>query len=1065
MKNNIAIGLAIGLLIAILSTLLAWGQRNQAISQANVAVMAEKTTKTQRATAEAKVSILQTANTQLVTQQATAEATVYAAQTASIEAQTQQAVAETERDQAMEQLRLTRSRQLAVQALNLLDEQLDLALLLSVEAGHIADTGVARGSLHEALTYKPNLTFLHGHQNSFAHTGIATLSPDGKILVSSSCHQGLPWVSCSDIELRFWDVTTHQPLGLVHPGHEDTISSLAFSPDGKIVASGSDYDTNIMLWDVTTQQSIGQLSTSEIYKVSGLRFSPDGQILASWTDNTLTLWDITTMQPIGQPLTFTMQIVTLSPDQQTLALSRDNDLTLWNVATNQAVGPPLTGHTEPVSEAIFSPNGKLLASRDTNNAIILWDVSTGQSLNQTLKTHGGETHFSAFSSDGQTLAALNDEAILKWDTTTGKLIHSFGLGFTDGLSQLAFRPNGQLLAWGGKGKAIILWDEAVQSIPSRTEVDIDSPLGNHVSVRSIAFSPDGRILASVGCGKLAENRFDCEQDEIRFWDVATGQLARPPLIGDTALLANVVFSPNGQILLSHSVDGTITLWDVTTGQMLGPPLVNHTVIFNPDGQTLALLSDDGLILGDGMTGQPLGPALAGHADTVTTAAFSPNGEILASGSRDCTIILWDVATSQALGLPLTGHTAPVQSVTFSPDGQTLWSRDIESNIILWDVASHSLLTRNQIFLPAHSIYSPDGQIVASYSSQCDNNFSCDYRFIFWNITNGQSINTSVIHGREGIVTAFNADGQILAVGRCTSFDNHGTCSTSSVRLIDVTTGHSIGPEISWDSIYLGDRISSLAFSPDNQTLATATQYGQIIFWDISLESWQGRACRAANRNLTPVEWSLYLGSEPYRQTCPNIDIDPHTAQGMVEQGQAFARHGNIEGAIAQFQQALELDPTLTLDPETEARHQAATSLIKQVSHLARQGEIEEAIATIAIAQTIDTNTQIPPSTLGSLCWYGSLDGYAAEVLDFCEQAVRSQEQGNDSSSPFLNYGYRGLARALTGDYTGAVADLRAYMAKGEHYLLLHADVAFWIQELEAGRNPFDASVLAALRGK
>jgi WD40 repeat protein len=379
MKNNITIGLAIGLLIAILSTLLAWGQRNQAISQANIAAMAEKTAKMQRATTEAKVSTLQTANTQLVTQQA---------------------VAETKRDQAMEQLRLTRSRQLAAQALNLLDEQLDLALLLSVEAGRIADTGAARGSLHEALTYKPNLTFLHGHQNSFEHTGIAILSPDGQILVSSSCYQGLPWVPCNDIELRFWDVTTHQPLGLVHPGHKDAISSLAFSPDGQIVASGSDYDTTIRLWDVSTQQLIGQLSTDEIYKVSGLRFSPDGQILASWTDNTLTRWDITTMQPIGQPLTFTMQIVTLSPDQQTLALSRDSDLTLWNVATNQAIGPPLTGHTEPVSEAIFSPDGKLLASCDTNNAIILWDVSTGQSLNQTFKTHGGETHFSAFSSDG-----------------------------------------------------------------------------------------------------------------------------------------------------------------------------------------------------------------------------------------------------------------------------------------------------------------------------------------------------------------------------------------------------------------------------------------------------------------------------------------------------------------------------------------------------------------------------------------------------------------------------------------------------------------------------------------
>jgi WD40 repeat protein len=139
---------------------------------------------------------------------------------------------------------------------------------------------------------------------------------------------------------------------------------------------------------------------------------------------------------------------------------------------------------------------------------------------------------------------------------------------------------------------------------------------------------------------------------VRLWDVATRQPLEPLLIGHTASVASVAFSPDGQTLASGSGDGTIRLWDVATRQSLEPPLTGH---FYP----------------------------------VHSVAFSPDGQTLASGSEDRTMRLWDVANRRPLGPPLIGHTAPVWSVAFSPDGQTLASSGGDTAIILWDVSFES----------------------------------------------------------------------------------------------------------------------------------------------------------------------------------------------------------------------------------------------------------------------------------------------------------------------------------------------------------------------------------------
>jgi parallel beta-helix repeat protein len=243
-------------------------------------------------------------------------------------------------------------------------------------------------------------------------------------------------------------------------------------------------------------------------------------------------------------------------------------------------------------------------------------------------------------------------------------------GHTSYVLSVAFSPDGKVLASGCYDNTIKLWDVATGTL-LRT-------LAGHISwVLSVAFSPDGKILASGS------------YQEIKLWDVATGTLLRT-LQGHTGDVESVAFSPDGKILASGSWDKTIKLWDVAKGTEIRT-LTGHTssvysVAFSPDGKILASGSLDNTIkLWDVATGTLL-RTFKGHTYYVYSVAFSPDGKILASGSWDNTIKLWDVATGRELRT-LAGHTDRVRSVAFSPDGKVLASGAGGGEILIWDVAA------------------------------------------------------------------------------------------------------------------------------------------------------------------------------------------------------------------------------------------------------------------------------------------------------------------------------------------------------------------------------------------
>ncbi len=544
----------------------------------------------------------------------------------------------------------------------------------------------------------------------------AAVSPDGKVIAS-----------CAGRAVYLWDAATGKELQRLE-AHPLGATSIAFSPDGKALASGG-RDNLIRLWGPATGKQVRELRGHRgsgrgwfFDGVHSLTFSPDARFLVSrGTDHTVRLWEVRTGKEVRQfqaPADRAWHLA-LAPDGKSLAASvtkggwdQPGDVVLWEVATGKEVRRWATPNGS-VSLA-FSPDSKTLAGGrskpDKVTAITLWDVPSGKELLH-LAGHRGPVTSVAFSGDGKVLAsaaAYPDRALRLWEVATGKPLRQIEQP-TYGVTSVAFLDGGRALSsWGGSN-ALHFWD-------ARTGKRLRHFQGDDAGVRTVAFSPDGRALVTVGTGR----------NQLHLWDAATGnELGR--LEEDGNDITDVVFSPDGKLLASANADSTIRLWQPAAKKVLRR-LRGHrgwvqTLAFSPGGRLLASSGEDNTIRLWDVLSQDSGKELRQWAANpgVYRLAFSPDGATLAMGAGaarkergEHTVRAWDVATGKELRLVQQKDQAGVTSLAFSPDGRMLAAANLDGMIYFWELSTgrERLAIKHPGHLTAIAL-SPDGRTLAS----------------------------------------------------------------------------------------------------------------------------------------------------------------------------------------------------------------------------------------------------------------------------------------------------------------------------------------------------------------
>jgi WD40 repeat protein len=628
-------------------------------------------------------------------------------------------------------------------------------------------------------------------------------SPDGRVLASASY----------DRTVKLWDPAGGTLLRTLC-GHTDRVFAVAFSPDGTTLASGS-ADRSVCLWNVdrgVLLHAFDRFSGG----VRAVAFNPSGTLLAVAAGKSVQLWNPgkhTLVREIEQSCT----ALAFSPDGRWLAVSGES-AALWDAETGERVCE-LEGVEGIVVAFSFSKDGALLAGASMvpglnaarqPGSVLLWGTASGE-VRRTLKGHAGGVFAVAFSPDGKTVASAGEDRTIRvWDATSGAQArtlegHGGRLGWVYGL---AFSPDGTLLASGGEDHRVLLWRSAdghvLQDFSARAE-----------PVEAVAFSPDGTALAAGGLGLQGNNEI---------WDLRDGTLVRAlpgPAVQEAAgaeeQKAAAMLRDQFRTLDVEGIEITSVQTKWSTRQpgggmlqrmMAGLSGTLRPMVFGSGGSTLLSGTLYRFVqMWDLSAGAPA-RTLTAHLGMVKSLAVSPHGNVFASGGDDGSIKIWNSGTGYQVQKIPDAHAGPVLALAFNPDGRLLASLGSgPGEVKIWETDRWSLM--RTILCPAASAmaFSPDGKSVATAGANIS----------LWDPQRA-TLTRTIESGTHGINTlAFSPDGRTVAAGT----------SERTILLFDALTGRPKHTLVG----HLGP-VWKVTFSPDGRVLASGSDDTTIKLWEV-----------------------------------------------------------------------------------------------------------------------------------------------------------------------------------------------------------------------------------------
>lgn len=696
-----------------------------------------------------------------------------------------------------------------------------------------------------------------------AETELANGYHDRAVLLALAALENYPYTSQAEHALG--QTVSYNRALKIYNEHSSAVTSAAWSPDGKLVASSASSDNNVRIWDPATGETVlvidmpTGITGNKLDMALHVQWTPDGKHLLTITgdrytlgsqDFDLLLWDATSgelLSTVEIPnqtapesgdlgVTFvnypTGSAAKIAPHSGRLAtLGGDNTAVIWD-ANWKNIELVLSGHTKGVNSVDWSPDGTMLITTSLDGTARIWDTQTGDEL-FTLEGHDGRVNIALYSPDGAQLATAGEDGTLRiWDSQTGEIIRNIEAN-SGSIESFDWSPNNKRIITGHADGSIRIWKVETGEL-------LETVRGHQGNISDIKWSPvDDHIVSADGSGF------------VRVWNMAysTAWRVYPPQAEQEVdwSVQGTSWSNDGRYLTMAGGDTfsatdppSFEIWDVNQNQLLMQNLADKLNFmgleshFSPDNKAILYLGFPGfpdfsglatVYVFDAQTGEIIKAFTPDNDVLIRAAAWSPDGTQIATGMFNNQIIIWDYKTGKQIArlIHSDNESMAINYVEWSPDGSKIAGASDESSASVWDAHSWELLYKVEHDPPAFvwfTAWSPDGTRLLTGAGN-DEQGAKDITVGIWDMSTGNQALVFANHTKAVFLGDWSPNGQ-----RVVTSSNDGT-----VRVWESSTGDEL-LTLSVPIVYgMG-----AWWSPDGNHIATVGTETLISVWNV----WQSK---------------------------------------------------------------------------------------------------------------------------------------------------------------------------------------------------------------------------------